>query len=362
MKLVAQLQLQPTSEQADALKRTLETANAAADAVSAYAHETKTYRTYDLHKACYYDIRHRFNLAAQMAVRVLAKVGDSYKMGDHHLTRTYRPLGSIAYDSRILRFDVAAGRVSIWTVDGRQTIPFVCGVRQRRLLDSQHGETDLVYRKGRFYLLTTCEVDDPDPIDVDAALGVDLGVTNIAVDSDGTMYSGSHIKNVRYRHRRLRRTLQRKNTRSARRRLRALSGQERRFATDTNHVVSKRLVRLAECTKRAIAVEDLTHIRSRIKARRPPQRVVLHAWAFGQLRQFLTYKAKLAGVPVVFVDPRNTSRECSCCGHIDKASRRSQSSFVCTSCLFAANADVNAAIVIGRRAAVIQPYAPTRSG
>ena len=118
MKLTAQLQLQPTPEQADALRCTLETANAAADAVSAYAYETKTFRTYDLHRALYYRIKDRFDLSAQMAVRLLAKVGDSYKTGDHHLKRTYRPLGSIAYDSRILRFDVAAGLVSVWTVAG----------------------------------------------------------------------------------------------------------------------------------------------------------------------------------------------------------------------------------------------------
>ena len=150
-----------------------------------------------------------------MVVRMLAKVGDSYKTGDHHITRTYRPLGSIAYDSRILSYNLRRSTVSIWTVDGRQTIPFVAGERQRRLLEHQHGESDLVYRNGQFYLLATCEVDDPDPIDVDVALGIDLGVTNIAVDSDGTTYSGSTIKNVRYRHRRLRRKLQRKGTHGA---------------------------------------------------------------------------------------------------------------------------------------------------
>lgn len=88
-------------------------------------------------------------------------------------------------------------------------------------------------------------------------LGIDLGVTTIATDSDGTIHSGSTIKSVRYRHRRLRNRLQKKGTLSAKRRLRRLAGQEARFAKDTNHTISKRLVREAQRTKRAIALEQL---------------------------------------------------------------------------------------------------------
>ncbi len=115
-----------------------------------------------------------------------------------------------------------------------------------QLLASRQGETDLVYRRGAFYLLATCNVDEPMPDVVDTALGVDLGVSNIATTSDGNMVSGSYIKNVRYRHRRLRTKLQKKGTKAARRRLKQLAGQERRFATDTNHVIAKRLVQQAK--------------------------------------------------------------------------------------------------------------------
>ncbi len=80
------------------------------------------------------------------------------------------------------------------------------------------------------------------------------------------------------------------------------------------------------------------------------------------MRTFIAYKARLAGVPVVVVDPRNTSRECTACGHIDKASRKTQASFVCTSCEAAAHADVNAAIIIGRRADVMLPHVSETAG
>jgi IS605 OrfB family transposase len=76
-----------------------------------------------------------------------------------------------------------------------------------------------------------------------------------------------------------------------------------------NHCISKEIAANAERSRFAIAIEDLTHIRRRVKARRA-QRSRLHGRSFGQPRQFLTYKAKLAGVPVIAVDPRNTSRSC----------------------------------------------------
>ncbi len=360
MKLIAHLKLQPTPEQANALLQTLETANAACDAISRMAWETSTFRQFELHRLSYAATRAAFGLSAQVTVRCISKVADAYTP-DRRVRRVFKPHGSIAYDDRILSWSLHAPSVSIWTVDGRQAIPFVAGTRQSDLLRTRRGQTDLAYAHGQFYLLVTCEVEEGAPIDVDDAMGVDLGVRNIATDSDGTIHRGSHINNVRYRHRRLRGKLQRRGTHGARRRLRKLAGQERRFATHTNHVIAKQLVQVAERTKRALALEDLTHIRSQVRARRS-QRPVLHSWAFGQLRAFVVYKARRAGVPVVFVDPRNTSRECWQCGHIDKASRRSQAEFLCTSCSYAANADVNAARVISRRADVSRPYCPDAPG
>ena len=80
------------------------------------------------------------------------------------------------------------------------------------LLRTRKGETDLAYIKGQFYLLAVCEGTEAAPIAVDGTFGVDLGVTNIAVDSDGTIYSGKTVLGVRYRHRRLRTKLQKKST------------------------------------------------------------------------------------------------------------------------------------------------------
>lgn len=209
---------------------------------------------------------------------------------------------------------------------------------------------------GKFYLFATCEIEEPDPIDVDDVVGIDLGVRNIAVDSSGHIYSSSQVNNVRHRNRRIRKKLQAKGTKSAKRRLKKRSKKESRFASDVNHMVSKRIVEHAQGTVRGIALEDLKGIRGRVTVRKR-QRATLHSWSFLQLRHFIEYKAQRAGVPIVLVDPRNTSRTCPLCGCIDKRNRPNQSTFSCIVCGFSGLADLIAAenIRVLGRAAVNRP-------
>jgi IS605 OrfB family transposase len=308
-----------------------------------------------IHKLAYREIRSRFALSAQMAVRAIGNAVECFA-GDKRTCPVFKPQGAITYDERIFSFK-GVDHVSLWALPkGRIIVPLLYGEYQKRRFDRIKGQADLVYRKGKFYFYCTVEMPTGVRIEPAEFLGVDLGVTNIASDSDGKRYSGSQTKGVRYRHRQLRRKLQRKQTRAAKRRLKALSGKERRFATHTNHVFSKQIVAEAKRSGRGIALEDLKGIRERVKARRR-QRAVLHSWAFSQLRLFIAYKAMLAGVPLVLVDPRNTSRECSRCGHIAKENRPDQSTFRCVACGYATHADVNAALVIQSRAVVNLPRA-----
>jgi IS605 OrfB family transposase len=359
MKLIAQVKLKTTQEQANALKRTLECANAARNYISRKAWNHKTFGQYKLHHLTYREVREKFGLTAQMTVRCIASVADAYKI-DCKTKRIFKPTSAIAYDDRILRWNLDKSGVSIWTLDGRLHVPFVCGNRQRELLFSQQGETDLILFRDKFFLSATCNVEEPDPIDVEGVLGVDLGIVNIAVTSDGDIMSGSAVNNIRHRHRRLRAKLQSKGTRAARRRLKKLSGREARFARHTNHVMSKRIVAIAQGTHRAIALEDLGGLRDRVRLRRD-QRVTLHSWSFHQLGQFIEYKAQRAGVMVVRVNPRNTSRTCPECGCIDKRNRPSQETFLCVSCGFSGFADHIAAGVIAHRAIVNSPIFPASS-
>ena len=159
-------------------------------------------------------------------------------------------------------------------------------------------------------------------------------------------------------------TNQHKGTKSAKRLLKQRCRKEARFAADTNHVISKRIVVEAERTGRGIALEDLRGIRGRVRLRKP-QRATLHTWSFHQLGSFIGYKALRAGVVIIHVNPAHTSQSCSGCGHVDRANRQDQATFRCRSCGFAGHADWNAARNIAERggagwAAANQPHADGR--
>jgi IS605 OrfB family transposase len=171
-----------------------------------------------------------------------------------------------------------------------------------------------------------------------------LGVANIASDSHRKRHSGSQVKPVRHRYRRLRRNLQKKPTRAAKRRLRLLAGQERRFAAWVNHHIRKQIVAEAQRSGRGIAIEEWNGIRERVQAGQT-RRAVLHEWVFSQLRLFLEDKSRPRGVPIVTVDPHHTSRTCCRGGHCEKKSRQSQ--FRCRACGHEGHADINAAVLRG---------------
>ncbi len=353
MKLTLQIKLLPTADQRATLLDTMKAFNAAASHAAKVGFEANVFSQPPIHTRCYYEIRERFGLSAQMAVRAIGKAVEVFRR-DKKRCPVFRPDGAVTYDQRIMSWK-GVDKVSLWTLAGRQVIAMVYGQYQAKRFDRMKGQVDLVYRDGEFCLFATVDIPEDAPVKVHEFLGIDLGVTNIAVDSDGEIHPASTVKSVRHRHRRLRRKLQKKGTRSAKRRLKKLSGKERRFAKDVNHCISKQIVAKAQRTERGIAVEDLKHIRTRVTARRS-QRAILHSWAFAQLRSFIEYKAGLFGIPVVAVDPRNTSRECPACGCIDKKNRPNQSTFSCVSCGYAGIADVIAAGNISRRAAVNPPY------
>jgi IS605 OrfB family transposase len=361
MKLTAQVKLVTTPKQRDALKRTMQAANTVCDSISAWAWENKTFGQYPLHRAQYAVQRAESGLTAQVVVRCIGKVADAYKL-DHDAQRFFAPLGAIAYDDRIVNWYVDRGQVSIWTVDGRMKIPFACGDYQRGLLVFRQGESDLAFVGGNFYLLATISLPDPPLIETDGVLGVDLGLVNVAVDSEGNRYAGEPIRSARRKRREHRRGLQSCGSKRAKRTLKKVARKVSRFSKWVNHNISKAIVQTARSSRKAIALEDLKGIRERGSAFNRDMRWQLGNWAFDELKQFVVYKAARAGVPVVYVEARGTSRTCSACGHCDRANRRSQSQFQCLSCGLEINADDNAALNIRARGQVNGPKVATACG
>jgi putative transposase len=371
MKQTLLVKLAPTPEQHAALQRTLEAFNAACNAIAAVAFAEQTANKIALQKLVYYDVRQQFGLSAQMTIRAIAKVAEAYKR-NRKITPSFRPHGAMVYDERILSFP-RIDRVSLLTLDGRVELPFRLGPYQAGRWDRVRGQADLLYRKSAntFFLAVTIDSPEPSPTETADFLGVDLGVITLAATSDGELLNQAvgpihmDVNTARARYNRMRQELQAKGTKSAKRLLRKRSGRERRFVRDVNHCISKAIVQTAQGTARGIALEDLQGIRERIRTRGTVagkrQRRVLHNWAFFQLRAFMAYKAALAGVRVVLVNPAYTSQTCSRCGHCERANRHSQASFHCRACGFVCHADLNAAENI-RRAAVMRPDAAPRAG
>jgi putative transposase len=353
MKQTMLLKLAPTPEQARILLGTMHAFNEAANYVAQVAFAEKTANKFALQKRVYSELRTTYKLAAQLAIRCISKASEAYKR-DKSIQPTFRPEGATVFDERVMNFK-GIDTVSLLTLSGRVLVPFHSGAYQQSRMDAIKGQADLLYRKGVFYLAVTLEVSTPTPGEVTDTLGVDLGIVNLATDSEGETFSGEAVEHNRKRHQALRWRLQKHGTKSAKKHLKKLSGKEARFKKNTNHVISKRIVQKAKANGQGIAIEDLRHIRTRTEARlRKSQRSRHSSWSFGQLRSFLSYKAALAGVPLHTVDPRNTSRTCHVCGHCAKENRKSQASFVCQACGYTDNADRNAAINISR-AVVMQP-------
>jgi putative transposase len=359
MKQTMLLKLIPTTEQHQALLETMHAFNQAADYVASVAFAEHSANKFALQKLVYGELRTTYKLPAQLAIRAISKASEAYKR-DKSIQPHFRPEGAIVYDQRIMAFK-GLDTVSLVTLSGRVLVPFLVGGYQQARMERIKGQADLLYRNGHFYLAVTLEVPEPAPTPTNGTLGIDLGIVNLATDSEGESFSGELVERNRKRHHALRQRLQKRGTYNAKRHLKKLSGKEARFKKNTNHIISKRIVAKAKANGQGIAIEELRHIRKRTDSTvRHSQRSRHSSWAFGQLRSFLSYKAALAGVPLHTVDPRNTSRTCPACGHCAKENRKSQASFCCVECGLTMNADIVGAINISR-APVNVPIAAGRA-
>jgi len=270
MKLTLQVQLIPDAEQRPVLLETMERFNAAATLAAKVGFEANVFSQPSIHQRCYREIRERFGLSAQMAVRAIGKAVEAFatlKARGKRECPVFKPHGAVTYDERILGFK-GLDKVSLWTMSGRMLFPLVYSAYQGERLDRRKGQVDLVLREGKFFLYVTVDAPEEAPIEVEDFLGVDLGIVNIATTSDGDTHCGSDVEKVRQRHHRNRKRLQSHGTKGAKKRLRKLAGREANFRRHTNHVISKTIVAAAKDTGRGIAIEDLSGIRDRTTVRR----------------------------------------------------------------------------------------------
>jgi IS605 OrfB family transposase len=334
------VKLAPTPEQVIALNATLVAFADASNRVVEVCRTLSTTSKYTVQTNAYDDLRRETGLSSNLVIRAIARTCGALKVVENP---RFAPT-SVSYDQRIFSFRESDWTFSLTTTTGRVRVVGTLGTFQQTALAGQKPTSATLVKRGCvFYLHIQVKASIPKPEAPTDVLGVDLGIANVATDSDGKRYTGKAVEKIRRKHNLQRKRLQCRGTKGAKKKLQRVSGKEARFRRHENHVISKRIVETAKRTGRGIALEDLQGIRDRVTARGGDARNRLSGWAFYQLRTFIEYKAAWTGVGVVTVNPRNTSRTCAACGHCEKANRKSQDTFLCKACGHNAHADENAA-------------------
>lgn len=255
----------------------------------------------------------------------------------------------ISFNRRLFTFSFNKVRLATFTPRQRMNIPIEIPEYYWKYLDWRYQYLQILMdKKDRmfFHILFSRDVNTPTSCCSDKILGVDIGINNLAVTSDGKVFKGHKTKIMQCEY--LRRRLQRKGTKSARRKLKAISGSQKRYMRWVNHNVSKTIVKSADC----IVMENLKGIKKmRNKYMGKRLNRWFSSWSIYQLQWFIKYKAEFEGKRIIFTNPYLTSQTCSNCFEIGS---RYLNSFVCSHCGFTCDADLNASYNL-RRLSVTQP-------
>ena len=326
----------------------------------------------EVQKVIYNTIREKFNLKSQMTISCIRSViaryktvktqmaRRPYKYQDQNTGEWYREVRDLNWLHKPISFNrpqvdlqrnrdwsyLSSGQLSINTLDGRVKIDPICrGFNQYLDGTWKFGLAKLLKSSGKWYLhiSATKEVTDFDKQTVKHVVGIDRGLRFLATSYDEqgktAFFDGQTIIRKRAKYQKLRATLQAKGTKSAKRRLKKLSGRENRWISDVNHCLSKTLVQKYGANT-LFVLENLNGVSFERTDLPKALRNQNKSWAFYQLEQFLTYKAHLHNSEVVEVSAKYTSQRCPKCGIIKKDNRNHEKhEYHCDNCGYRSNDD-----------------------
>jgi IS605 OrfB family transposase len=330
------------------LLETIEVYNKVVQHVIDVGWSKKTFNKNKLHMETYQDVRNNYPYLQSSLVQCARDMAsDMLKREKFRSHKPFkRPLSGIRFNQRTFTPFLDTGKISISTIKGRKKFQLVIpSYFQPFVNEGRITSLILYYNKKRKKLIAYLSVKLPDiPVEpLTTFLGVDRGVKRIAVCSNNTFYPTNHILAVKWNYQQLRKKLQSKGTRSAKRKLKKVSGRERRFMTDENRKIAKWI---SAMPYNCIVLENIRGLKQHSKKKRKVSKMLRRKfgnWAYYQLEQFIVQRAEKVGKTVLFVNPQHTSQRCSQCGYIAKNNRASQSEFFCRECYFELNADLNAA-------------------
>ena len=312
--------------------------------------KAKVSNRFKLHYLVYKDLRKW--LPANFACEAITKASENLKSTKLKKKPIMKSC-PISFNRNLFTFSFEKVRLATFIKGKRQDFQINIPEYYWKYLDWRYQTLEIIKdRKGRMFFHITFSRDVNTPISCcgDRILGVDVGINNLAVTSEGVFFKTpkTQIRKFHY----LRKRLQGKGTKSAKRLLRKLSGRQKRFMRHYNHIVSKSIVRNAD----TIVMENLKGIRKISKGKRFNR--WLNNWSFYQLQSFIKYKAEREGKAVQFIKPYLTSQTCSNCLELGS---RYFDSFFCLHCGFSSQSDLNASYNL-RRLHVTKPYISNNEG
>ncbi len=308
-----------------------------------YGFSEKTFNKNKLNRGTYKEVREKIPTLPSALVQTARDTASEALKQTKLQREIHRKSYTIRYDKRTFKFYPDSHTISLGTVKGRLVFP----VAKSPLIEKYKGkytnaQVSIDTRNKKMFVMVQAEADEK--VEKKTAkqdvkvMGIDRGINNIAVLSNNMFFNSGHLKDVKGRYRYNRKRLQHAGTRSAHRKLKELSGRERRFVLDTNHVISKTIVNLP-CD--VIALEELEPAGMKKKGNGRRFNHKLGSWSPWQLEQFIVYKAEDMHKFAILVDPKYTSQTCSKCGYRDRNNRHG-SVFHCRNCGFELHSDLNA--------------------
>ena len=342
--------LRVTAEHVAAFEALRPLVTAAYNDAAAYAWEHNIRGSIDLHHAVYRTLRAKYGLPSQLTGNAQRMAMGSVASARARLAKN-KPVSCpcservpLPYDARCMSLRPGLRTATFATLGKRIEVPLARHKHLARYA-GWHTDSGRVRQRsdGQWELLLTYTKDIADVVpNPSAAIGCDRGIVNPAVLSTGAFVGDPRWHGIDRQYARTQRSLQRKGTKSAKRRLRARKRKWSRFREWCDHNTTKRIVEELPAGT-TLVLEDLTNIRTRMRRVRKDTQRRLHAWSFRRQQEMLAYKLPNAGCALACVDPRYTSQKCSVCGHTSKKNRRSQSVFCCEKCGHTEHADLNAA-------------------
>ena len=197
---------------------------------------------------------------------------------------------------------------------------------------------------GRWYITFTIDAEPPEPLpDTGRAVGVDLGVTDFAVTSDGERTPNPRclerraLRLARYQRRLARCRKGSANRAKASAKVARAYRKVRNARADFLHRASTRLIRHND----VIVIEDLA-VANMVKNRRLARAISGCGW--GEFRRQLEYKCQLYGRHLIVIDRwYPSSKTCSACGHLLAELSLGTRNWTCPSCGARHDRDMNAA-------------------